>query len=405
MFLGTLRATEVERVYEQLWYSIMETCLAMTIFRREEFNSIKFVALFTILMCIKIFSWLTQDRVSYIEQSPLMSLWSHIRLLILLTIIFILDLIFMYVSIMSTITYGPSMMLLFAFEFSVVAINIISTFFKYSILYKEMRYPNWENKGIYLFYLEFVTDLLSLLVNITFFSVILLYFGLPLHMMRDLYVTFRSFRRRIIEFVRYRKATSNMNERYPDATPEELAATDRMCIVCREEMATAKKLPCNHLFHFHCLRSWLERQQTCPTCRASVLIEEHPNANANTQNNVNHVPAAFPNWPPPAAPWPPMIWNNGLPLPNGGAPLPNGGIAFPNPMVPPIVGVQIPNGGVQLQHQHHHGPVASGGVNTSTHVPPFMFMPQTIKEPIQQKMIIQQHIFAIQQQIQKLKNT
>jgi E3 ubiquitin-protein ligase synoviolin len=24
-------------------------------------------------------------------------------------------------------------------------------------------------------------------------------------------------------------------------------------------------LPCGHIFHFHCLRSWLERQQTCPT--------------------------------------------------------------------------------------------------------------------------------------------
>ena len=36
----------------------------------------------------------------------------------------------------------------------------------------------------------------------------------------------------------------------------------------------AKKLPCSHSFHLHCLRSWLERQQACPTCRASVLPEE-----------------------------------------------------------------------------------------------------------------------------------
>lgn len=28
---------------------------------------------------------------------------------------------------------------------------------------------------------------------------------------------------------------------------------------------TPKKLPCGHVFHFHCLRSWLERQQSCPT--------------------------------------------------------------------------------------------------------------------------------------------
>lgn len=33
----------------------------------------------------------------------------------------------------------------------------------------------------------------------------------------------------------------------------------------------AKKLPCNHIFHVSCLRSWFQRQQTCPTCRLNVL--------------------------------------------------------------------------------------------------------------------------------------
>lgn len=33
----------------------------------------------------------------------------------------------------------------------------------------------------------------------------------------------------------------------------------------------AKKLPCNHIFHPNCLRTWFQRQQTCPTCRTDVL--------------------------------------------------------------------------------------------------------------------------------------
>lgn len=40
-------------------------------------------------------------------------------------------------------------------------------------------------------------------------------------------------------------------------------------------MTTAKKLICGHLFHVHCLRSWLERQHTCPTCRALVVPPEN----------------------------------------------------------------------------------------------------------------------------------
>lgn len=54
-------------------------------------------------------------------------------------------------------------------------------------------------------------------------------------------------------------------------TPAELNDDNNLCIVCREEMATAKRLPCGHILHSHCLLNWLQRQQTCPICRMSVL--------------------------------------------------------------------------------------------------------------------------------------
>lgn len=67
-----------------------------------------------------------------------------------------------------------------------------------------------------------------------------------------------------------------METRYPVVTKEELELTDGVCIVCREDMLLVeredkvlgdvpKKLPCGHILHMKCLRSWLERQQTCPT--------------------------------------------------------------------------------------------------------------------------------------------
>ena len=48
-----------------------------------------------------------------------------------------------------------------------------------------------------------------------------------------------------------------MDQRFPDATPEDLERSDNICIICREEMTDAsrnKKLACNHVFHLHCLR-------------------------------------------------------------------------------------------------------------------------------------------------------
>lgn len=46
-------------------------------------------------------------------------------------------------------------------------------------------------------------------------------------------------------------------DRFPDATAQDLARCDGICIICREEMAQAglnKKLHCGHVFHLHCLR-------------------------------------------------------------------------------------------------------------------------------------------------------
>ena len=119
-------------------------------------------------------------------------------------------------------------------------------------------------------------DLFKLITYLAFFSIILTYYGLPLHIIRDVYMTLHSFGKKLVSFVRYRQATAHMNERYPDATAEELQATgDRTCIICREQMVHGgepgrertrpKKLRCGHILHFHCLRSWLERQQNCPT--------------------------------------------------------------------------------------------------------------------------------------------
>jgi hypothetical protein len=73
---------------------------------------------------------------------------------------------------------------------------------------------------------------------------------------RDLYMTFRNFRNRITDFLRFRQVTARM-DRFPDATSEDLARCDGICIICREEMVAAglnKKLHCGHVFHLHCLR-------------------------------------------------------------------------------------------------------------------------------------------------------
>ncbi|MDA9098646.1 hypothetical protein N9L76_06905 [bacterium] len=286
IFLGTLREAEIERLYERAKDAIMETCLAMTIFR-EEFN-VKFVVLFVSLLFVKIFHWLAGDRVEFMEQSPSTTRLAHLRVCSLVVLLVALDSAFLGYAVAHTLKKGPSVLLLFGFEYVILASRAVAVAVKYVIAQVDSYLDGrWDGKGTCVFYLELMTDLLHLFVYFVFFLIIFAYYGLPVHLVRDLYVTFRNFRRRVADFLRYRKVTANLNERFPDCTQEELENGDDVCIICREDMVCSapggskpKKLPCGHVFHLGCLRSWLERQQACPTCRAPVLPEVEHEVNA-----------------------------------------------------------------------------------------------------------------------------
>ena len=293
LFLGTLRESEVERLQDRTREAVMETCLAMTIFR-EEFN-LRFVSLFASLLFLKAFHGLCKDRAEHMETAPRVRTIDRMRILSFMVCLLFVDVAFVKFAIERVVEKGPSVVLLFGFEHVILASKMCVGFAKYFVtLVDRATDGNWQGKGAFVFYLELCADLVHLCVYVAFFSIIFAYYGLPIHLLRDVYVTIRQFKDRVAAFLRYRRVTANLDSRFPDATAEDLDLAqggEDTCVVCREKMKMcqthadgsqtpipkqmrAKKLPCSHSFHLHCLRSWLERQQACPTCRASVLPEE-----------------------------------------------------------------------------------------------------------------------------------
>ncbi|MCJ1251353.1 E3 ubiquitin-protein ligase hrd1 [Trapelia coarctata] len=353
LLYGPLRPIEIEQLYEKAWFAVTETCLAMTIFREE--LGAWFVVMFVSLLVGKVWGWIGEGRLEILEQQPPANpRLFHTRLSISLVLSIAFEMYMLNYSIQTVRRQArPNMMVMFAFEFAVLTVTSISAFTRYIIsLYEtaviksqtnirleerrqqirrereeaaraaepsaenpvvdttpiddeleelDIDVPGWEEKGRWVFYLDLATDFFKLILYIAFFSVLCMFYGMPIHIIRDVALTIRSFYKRINDFLRYRHATRDMNERYPDATAGEIRNED-VCIICREGMRAwsdgreqpepaadgalpavdphratderlrPKKLPCGHILHFACLRSWLERQQNCPTCRRSVLV-------------------------------------------------------------------------------------------------------------------------------------
>lgn len=289
IFFGQLRAAEFEHLMERSWYAVTETCLAFTVFK-DDFSP-KFVALFTLLLFLKAFHWLTEDRVDFMERSPMISYIFHIRVLVLLLVLGLLDTYFVVGAYQTTVTKGASVMIVFGFEYAILLTVVINIVIKYLLHTIDLnREIFWESKAVFFLYMELVMSFVKAIMYVVFVIIMMRVYTMPLFAFRPMYYAARSFRKALKDVINSRRAIHHLNNSFPDATMEELTESDNVCIICREEMQSAsKKLPCNHIFHTSCLRSWFQRHQTCPTCRTSIL--DH---SSTTSRDANPPPAAGP---------------------------------------------------------------------------------------------------------------
>ncbi|XP_068117525.1 E3 ubiquitin-protein ligase synoviolin [Hyperolius riggenbachi] len=389
VFFGQLRAAEMEHLLERSWYAVTETCLAFTVFR-DDFSP-RFVALFTLLLFLKCFHWLAEDRVDFMERSPNISWLFHFRILALMLLLGVLDVLFVSHAYHSLVTRGASVQLVFGFEYAILMTMILTVFIKYILHSVDLQSENpWDNKAVYMLYTELLTGFIKVLLYMAFMTIMVKVHTFPLFAIRPMYLAMRQFKKAVTDAIMSRRAIRNMNTLYPDATPEELQAMDNVCIICREEMLTgAKRLPCNHIFHTSCLRSWFQRQQTCPTCRMDVLRASLPTQTQAPadQADPGQQPHAAPAQQTPVIPPPPNFPPGMLPpLPPGMFPLwPPLGAFQPVPGAPGAAAPEEANAGPSSASSPRPTEGAgTGGSDSSAapNMPGFPFPPPFLGMPI-----------------------
>lgn len=143
---GTLRAVEVEQLTERAWFAITETCLAMTIFREE--IGAWFLVMFTSLVTGKVWGWIGDGRVEFLEQQPPANpRLFHVRLSVSLAISFIYDIWILKYTVDTVIQQArPNMMVMFLFEFAVLATCSWRTAIRYILSIAEQNIVKAQTK-------------------------------------------------------------------------------------------------------------------------------------------------------------------------------------------------------------------------------------------------------------------
>ncbi|XP_061162346.1 E3 ubiquitin-protein ligase AMFR-like [Saccostrea echinata] len=302
LVFGELRVSEEQHLKDKFWnflfYKFIFIFGVLNVQTLEEVVS--WVAWFTILGFFNLLTQLSKDRFEYLSFSPIAARGIHLKLLGLLFVILLCSFALLFLSGYVGLQTGPTIFAFLAAECLLLGIRALYVVVRYVIHLWDMTVTSvWENKSIYIYYTELGFELAYLAVDFAHHLHMLLWGNIFLSMASlvicmQLRYLFYEFKRRINRHKNYRRVVQNMEARFPMATKEELQGHNDNCAVCWERMEGARKLPCGHLFHNSCLRSWLEQDTSCPTCRMS--LNEGPQVNPNL--NVLDERGAAPPQPP-----------------------------------------------------------------------------------------------------------
>ncbi|XP_075796516.1 E3 ubiquitin-protein ligase AMFR isoform X1 [Pelodiscus sinensis] len=300
---GPLRVSERQHLKDKFWNFIFYKFIF--IFGVLNVQTVEEVVMwclwFSGLVFLHLMVQLCKDRFEYLSFSPTTPMSSHVRVLTLLSAMLLSCCGLAVVCGVIGYTHGMHTLAFMAAESLLVTVRTAHVILRYVIHLWDLNHEGtWEGKGTYVYYTDFVMELTLLSLDLMHHIHMLLFGNIWLSMaslviFMQLRYLFHEIQRRIRRHKNYLRVVGNMEARFAIATPEELAVNNDDCAICWDSMQTARKLPCGHLFHNSCLRSWLEQDTSCPTCRMSLNITDNHRVREDHQRenlDENLVPVA-----------------------------------------------------------------------------------------------------------------
>ncbi|CAN8325882.1 unnamed protein product [Cochlearia groenlandica] len=312
LFFGDLYSVETKKLVERLAnYIIYKGTFLPLVIPPTIFQGVLWTVWLTVLCTLKMFQALARDRLERLNASPSSTPWIYLRVYSVLFLVLSVDMLWIKLSLMTYNTIGSSVYLLLLFEPCSIAFETLQALLIHGFQLLDM----WINhvavknsdcqrskfldsltagsllewKGLLNRNLGFFLDMATLVMALGHYLYIWWLHGIAFHLVDavlflNIRALFSAILKRIKGYIKLRIALGALHAALPDATSEELRAYDDECAICREPMAKAKRLHCNHLFHLGCLRSWLDQGlnevYSCPTCRKPLFA-------GRTENEVN----------------------------------------------------------------------------------------------------------------------
>ncbi|KAH9602354.1 hypothetical protein KSS87_020019 [Heliosperma pusillum] len=342
IFFGELYVSETRKLMERLVnYVIYKGVFLPLIVMPTIFQAGVWFTWLTVLCFLKMFQALARDRLERLNTSPSATPWKYFRVYSALLLVLAVDFIWVWVCATVAGPLVPSTYWLLFFEPLSIAFETLQAM----ILHGYQLMDMWLNhsalessdcqrsklldftagsllewKSNIVLNVGFLLDVMTLVMALGHYVLIWWLHGMTFQLVDAiLFLNIRALLsavvKRIKGFIKLKIALGALHVALPDATSEEIQAYDDECAICRasdllllcacllllpqlslhlslffsfEPMARAKRLPCKHLFHLDCLRSWLDQSlmemYTCPTCRKPLFVgRPEREANSNTR--------------------------------------------------------------------------------------------------------------------------